>query len=641
MRPRQSTFFYFPSVRLIPPYFYRLQAAGVLLSSIVGFALLHVPINGTLPLQLLANDQDGKHEHTSTSTMRRRNAEDGGGPGQGGAVDSSNGGRFGGPAPNNAGMTCNHPPHYPPHSSTTNANGRYDRPALVLGGAVDRRGEKATATARTRRRRRKRSSKQKGCCCCNGACVGLPRDKAVAVGSVAVFLGTLALIGMYHRRHRHHHHDWNGAGGREKNSNSFLPGTGLRGGGGSRKRPRNYLQVQSSNEGAVSALLATDADQTYNPHNFRPNTPQAPPCTASLDPTSIAYTLVTQMSSERIWMLGKHCQRWGYDHPISVAVFTNRTRSNVTGDALATGCTRRQLSLSVLNSDEYDEDDYPVNKLRNMALSQVRTSHVMYVDIDFWPSTTLRPILESPYLRQEFGHDPRLAVVVPAYQLYAHRLCGERENCKEKEQTNDVPSTMDDLRPLLDSEDVGVFDLESNWNGHGSTSYKTFLLQNDGELFDLPCINSNRYEPYLAFRYCSDLPPFQEAFTGYGKNKMTWAMHLRRSGYDFAQVGGAFVCHYPHFRSKAKLSWDYIPNLNVSDVLAVSVEARKAAKQNRFNVVEKKDMIRGVDWTQTKRGKGDLLYLDYRKWLYETVTDEARLKMCDETYTDDNKLWVN
>ena len=198
-------------------------------------------------------------------------------------------------------------------------------------------------------------------------------------------------------------------------------------------------------------------------------------------------------------MIGKHCQRWGYDHPISVAVFTNRTLSNVTGDALATGCTRHQLTLSLLNSDEYDEDDYPVNKLRNMALSQVRTTHVMYVDIDFWPSTTLRPILESPSLRQEFAHDPKLAVVVPAYQLYAHRLCGEHENCKEKEQTNDVPGTMEDLRPLLDSEDVGVFDLESNWNGHGSTSYKTFLLQNDGELFDLPCINSNRYEPYLAF----------------------------------------------------------------------------------------------------------------------------------------------
>lgn len=564
--------------------------------------------------------------------MRRRNAEDDEGPGH--AVENGSDGQFGGPAhKNNIG---NHPSTTTNTCSNANANGSNGR-YRALGGTVDRRRKPRT----TRRKRRKQSITQR-CCCRNNneACNDLPRE---AVGSIVVFLGTLALIGMYH------HSNWNGAnysGG----ATSSQSGTRLRGGGGSRKRPRNYSnqnQYNSNNETAMPALFATDADQTndndnpYNPHNFRPNTPHAPPCTASLDPSSIAYTLVTQMSSERIWMIGKHCQRWGYDHPISVAVFTNRTLSNVTGDALATGCTRHQLTLSLLNSDEYDEDDYPVNKLRNMALSQVRTTHVMYVDIDFWPSTTLRPILESPSLRQEFAHDPKLAVVVPAYQLYAHRLCGEHENCKEKEQTNDVPGTMEDLRPLLDSEDVGVFDLESNWNGHGSTSYKTFLLQNDGELFDLPCINSYRYEPYLAFRYCSDLPPFQEAFTGYGKNKMTWAMHLRRSGYDFAQVGGAFVCHYPHFRSKAKLSWDYIPNLNVSDVLAVSVEARKAAKQNRFNVVEKKDMIRGVDWAQTKRGKGDLLYLDYRKWLYETVPDEARLKMCDETYTDDNKLWVN
>ena len=314
---------------------------------------------------------------------------------------------------------------------------------------------------------------------------------------------------------------------------------------------------------------------------------------------------------------------------------------NVTSDIIATGCKREQLAIQLLSTDDYDDDDYPVNKLRNMALSEVRTSHIMYVDVDFWPSTSLRPVLESAYIRQEFASDSRLAVVVPAYQLYAHRLCGEHENCKEKEQTNDVPSTMEDLRPLLDTEDVGIFDLEANWNGHGSTSYKTFLLQDEGELFDLPCINSNRYEPYLALRYCRDLPPFQEAFTGYGKNKMTWAMQLRRSGYDFAQVGGAFVCHYPHFRSKAKLSWDYIPNLNVSDALAVSVEARKAGKQNRFNVIEKKDLIRGVDWAQTKRGKGDMLYLDYRQWLYDRVPDQSRLKMCDETYTDDNKLWVN
>jgi hypothetical protein len=509
-------------------------------------------------------------------------------------------------------------------SSSSGGGGRYSRASL--GGTTDRRGR--------RRRRRRRDSKRSA----NGRASNKPLvflvdacDAGEAARSVGVALvGTLVLIGLCH---------WATGGGQHiataridaflqhhRDAAATIVGTtaGMRGAASSRKRPRN------------NGKSIID-----NPHNFRVDTPNAPPCSAPLDPASIAYTLVTQMSSERTWMIGRHCQRWGRDQPVSVAVFTDRSLSNVTADAVAAGCERRQLAISLLDSVGYADEDYPVNELRNLALSTVRTSHVMYVDIDFWPSTTLRPTLESPYLRQELGNDPKLAVVVPAYQLYAHRLCGERENCKEKEQTNEVPSTMDDLRALLETEDVGVFDLESNWNGHGSTSYKTFLLQNEGELFDLPCINSNRYEPYLAFRYCRDLPPFQDAFTGYGKNKMTWAMHLRRSGYDFAQVGGAFVCHYPHFRSKAKLSWDFIPDLNVTDILAVSAEARKAAKQNRFNVVEKKDMIKGVDWAQTKRGKGDLLYLDYRKWLYDTVPDEARLKMCDETYTDDNKLWVN
>ena len=544
--------------------------------------------------------------------MRRRNAEEDGGGCT--VVDTVNASLDVGGS--STGESIDSTANDAHHADAAGA-GRY----RALGGTIDR---------RARRRRSTRTRKRQRC----DACHDCPKE---AVGSMAVFFGTLLLVSIYQNH-------WNG--GKGATSVTSTTTTSLNDGSSStRLRRRKRPRPRNHQDNATSSLFSYYDDN--NPHSFRVDTPHAPSCSASLDPESIAYTLVTQLSAERMWMLGRHCERWGRDYPVSAAVFTNRSVAEMTRDLVGnstgsgSGCTRRQLSLSVLNSDEYDDADYPVNTLRNMALAQVRTSHVMYVDIDFWPSTTLRPILESTPLRREFATDPKLAVVVPAYQLYAHRLCGETENCKEKEQTNEVPKTMTDLRSLLKTEDVGIFDLESNWNGHGSTSYKTFLLQNDGELFDLPCVNSNRYEPYLAFRYCADLPPFQEAFTGYGKNKMTWAMHLRRSGYDFAQMGGSFVCHYPHFRSKAKLSWDYIPNLNVTDVLAVSVEARKAAKQNRFNVIEKKDMIRDVDWSQTKRGKGDLLYLHYRKWLYDTVPDEARLKMCDETYTDDNKLWVN
>jgi hypothetical protein len=32
-------------------------------------------------------------------------------------------------------------------------------------------------------------------------------------------------------------------------------------------------------------------------------------------------------------------------------------------------------------------------------------------------------------------------------------------------------------------------------------------------------------------------------------------MHLRRSGYIFSQVGGAFLVHYPHRESASKKLW--------------------------------------------------------------------------------------
>ena len=80
---------------------------------------------------------------------------------------------------------------------------------------------------------------------------------------------------------------------------------------------------------------------------------------------------------------------------------------------------------------------------------------------------------------------------------------------------------------LIKMKKASTFD-PTNVGGHGSTKYITWRDQEVGTMVDLPCIKSNRYEPYLVFRYCSELPPFQEGFTGYGKNKMTVRGERRR-----------------------------------------------------------------------------------------------------------------
>ena len=67
----------------------------------------------------------------------------------------------------------------------------------------------------------------------------------------------------------------------------------------------------------------------------------------------------------------------------------------------------------------------------------------------------------------------------------------------------------EDLVALIGTGAASIFD-PSNEGGHGSTMYRMWQNQETGTLIDLPCITSNRYEPYLALRYCSELPPFQE-----------------------------------------------------------------------------------------------------------------------------------
>jgi hypothetical protein len=143
----------------------------------------------------------------------------------------------------------------------------------------------------------------------------------------------------------------------------------------------------------------------------------------------------------------------------------------------------------------------------------------------------------------------------------------------------------------------------------------------------LASIKSNRYEPYLVVRYCSELPPFQEGFTGYGKNKMTWAMQLRKVGYQFTQLGGAFLVHYPHLDSASRIEWNKKPEplASVSSKVARTVLEEKAAE---------------VDLAQFKRARIDSLFIKFKEWLNDNVHDEARTPKCTDAQNDDYSLWV-
>ena len=394
---------------------------------------------------------------------------------------------------------------------------------------------------------------------------------------------------------------------------------------------------------------------------FQQYSEQAPECYPLESPEDVTMTLVTQVSHDRLWMLKHHCDRYRdleggpFDqHPMSIAVYSNATlevileelremNCGVAGRATESGTAYAPVMVSVLDAQTHGSwKEYPVNELRNLALSKVQTTHILYIDVDFWPSDYLYETIMggiaisdpgsgdadadaesqrefSLSVRQELVDDPKLALVIPAFQLW--RQCTEWRDCQEK----NLPHMENSRRLLgmaneiLKNKSIAIFD-PTNKGGHGSTDYKHWFQQTPGTLRDIECLTSNRYEPFVMVRYCKDLPPFQTAFAGYGKNKVTWMMQVIASGYVFSQVGGAYLVHYPHLDSASRQLWNG------------KLETDSPNRDTNGNI--KKE--------SSKRGQIDKLFVDFKDWLDSTIDSKKlqRMRFCEDAQDDDSKLWV-
>eukprot|EP00592_Proboscia_alata_P008638 CAMPEP_0194354854 /NCGR_PEP_ID=MMETSP0174-20130528/2867_1 /TAXON_ID=216777 /ORGANISM="Proboscia alata, Strain PI-D3" /LENGTH=687 /DNA_ID=CAMNT_0039123899 /DNA_START=348 /DNA_END=2411 /DNA_ORIENTATION=- len=375
------------------------------------------------------------------------------------------------------------------------------------------------------------------------------------------------------------------------------------------------------------ALASSFSDLNWQTMDFKAKQSDAPLCSVPVSAQEIEHTLVTQVSEDRLWMLGHHCARW--PGPISAVVFTEKTIESVY-DYVLNGvpfesptsgninddmqknmltCPSGKVTLQTFNKIGSDEEEYPVNKLRNKALSVVRTSHVMYVDIDFWLSDNLYNTLQSDSVRQQLADDSQLALVVPAFQIPSQCKINEGHECRTANIAH-IPRTKEDMVLMVNHQQASAFD-PTNKGGHGSTRYGDWNSMDEGSIMTIPCVTSNRYEPYLAFRFCEDLPPFQDHFTGYGKNKMTQIMHMRRNGYLFKQLGGSFLVHYPHMDSKSRKEW---------------------------NVGKQRDKKTDVELLTFKRGRVDKVFAEFRCWLENEIIDDSRTPMCSDALDDDEKL---
>lgn len=307
-----------------------------------------------------------------------------------------------------------------------------------------------------------------------------------------------------------------------------------------------------------------------------PNDSQCPALKGG-DKKDIRISLVIQASVDRLWVLNETCRRWGDPIVAVVGLSVDEQSHNDARAAALAGwedkCPQLKLIVHKLDEEQAKPEMYPVNRLRNIALESVETSHILVVDVDFVPSDqlarTIRASLkERQQLREqadERGIIPsaeRDALVVPAFERVVDPPCSTDDECKHylMESSSFIPKSFDDLRSCVGSKECIVFQSNVNWEGHYSTRSEGWLRgdwyeQNELQDLQLPddvekparimksvkCFDSLRYEPYVVLAWCGDIggeekgqrnderqkpaaPFYDERFHGYGKN-VSFSVH--------------------------------------------------------------------------------------------------------------------
>ena len=221
------------------------------------------------------------------------------------------------------------------------------------------------------------------------------------------------------------------------------------------------------------------------------------------------------------------------------------------------------LTIVRYNADRIEslQGRYPVNRLRNVGLDLVSTSHVLMIDVDFVPSQGLDSLIRKSTststdtaLNDNKQHK-HTALVVPAFERRAPPRCLTADdpiscfsNLLRKGGGKFLPRTLEELKECYfggkeggtnknDDKNEGkncvVFQSEFNWDGHSTTRSGEWIHEhwyddddddedeendngnnknknsdNDEKAFrKIPCFHTARYEPYVVLEWCPRVAP--------------------------------------------------------------------------------------------------------------------------------------
>ncbi|XP_072044786.1 xylosyl- and glucuronyltransferase LARGE2s-like [Amphiura filiformis] len=311
-------------------------------------------------------------------------------------------------------------------------------------------------------------------------------------------------------------------------------------------------------ESTVALAVQKDRQKCISkcPHYFKPDQDHLPfdvdkeRAVTDFQVKHSNLTMVTHLSIDRIDILQKSIAVW--TGLISVSVFVpvmdakkkNQTEPVLTRsrrflkDKLKEVKFKCKCDLLIIYARN-PEDEYPTNYMRNLAIKQVKTEHMVLLDADFVPC----PDFESRWfqsMRRVKHKNPKIAYVVPVF-----------EGAKEITAA-DLPRTKSELKKIVSAENPVIYPFAhySSPLSHELTNYtkwytsfKPYKLKGYEDV----------YEPYLVLNTkVTDMPLFDIRFSGYGFNKIQHTMELMYNDYTLEVLPNVWATHVYHRISQFK-----------------------------------------------------------------------------------------
>lgn len=239
-------------------------------------------------------------------------------------------------------------------------------------------------------------------------------------------------------------------------------------------------------------------------------------------PTDVA--LVTQCSIERIPLLEDLSKHW--PGTISVALYLTDTEVQNFLEFVHGSVELRNRKNIAYHVVYKDGELYPINYLRNVAMSYISTPFIFQLDIDFLPQYGLHQTLMNHIVKLNISESDKVALIVPAFETERYRFL--------------FPANKDEVLKFLKRGILYTFRYHVWTQGHAATNYSYW--KNTMEPYQVSW--EPDFEPYIVVSKLA--PRYDTRFIGFGWNKVSYLTHLTVLDYKYIVLPDTFIIHRPH-----------------------------------------------------------------------------------------------